>query len=241
MKLLLNGGGCGEQTIIAIQKLNKIIDHDKPILYIPLAMDENTHPYDGCLEWIKKELALVDVPRIDMTRNFEELASKNYNDYSCLFIGGGNTYKLLKGLKKSGAFDKIKEYILNDGIIFGSSAGAVIFGLDIDIISSMDQNIVNLTDTAGFNIIDGISLFPHYTNAKSKLTDEENDERHNKFTNSIIEFSNTIGPVIAYPEEDTIFIDGNNIYMLGTRPYYIFKFGTSKKIEIINNNINIYK
>lgn len=233
MKLLLNGGGCGEQTTIAVQQLNEIIDHTKPILYIPLAMDESDHPYDSCYEWITKELSLVDVPKIDMVRSFEELASKDYNDYSCLFIGGGNTYKLLKGIKDSGAFKKIKEYILNDGIIFGSSAGTVIFGLDINIISSMDPNEVNLTDTLGFNVLNDMSFFPHYTNTKTKLTVEENMERHNKFTDSIIDFSNTIGPVIAFPEEDTIFIDGNNIYMLGTKPYYTIKNGavTKKNIE----------
>ena len=36
MKLLLCGGGSGEQNALANQKLNEIIDHTKPILYILL-------------------------------------------------------------------------------------------------------------------------------------------------------------------------------------------------------------
>jgi peptidase E len=32
-----------------------------------------------------------------MVRIFEELASKNLQHYAALFIGGGNTYKLLFG------------------------------------------------------------------------------------------------------------------------------------------------
>lgn len=44
MKLILCGGGSGDQNTLANQKLNEIIDHNKPILYIPLAMDEmNIH------------------------------------------------------------------------------------------------------------------------------------------------------------------------------------------------------
>lgn len=48
---------------------------------------------------------------IDMVLTFAELASKDYSDYGAIFIGGGNTYKLLKGIKEFGAFEKIKEYV----------------------------------------------------------------------------------------------------------------------------------
>ena len=113
MKLILCGGGSGEQNYYANKKLNEIIDHSKPLLYVPLAMDEVDHPYDSCYEWITKELSQVQLSGIDMVRSFEELAQKDYNDYCALFIGGGNTYKLLKGLKESGSFEKIKEYIKN--------------------------------------------------------------------------------------------------------------------------------
>lgn len=232
MHLLLCGGGSGEQNTLANQKLNEIIDHNKPLLYVPLAMDENDHPYDSCYEWIRSELASVSIPSIDMVRSFEELASKNLQQYSALFIGGGNTYKLLSGLKQSGAFNNIKDYINKDGIVMGGSAGAVIFGYDVDIISSMDSNDVNLTDTKGFNSVSGISIFPHYTNKRKKLTEEENEARLNNFTNSIIKFSKEIGEVIAIPEEDAIYVSGDSIEVIGTRPYYTFKNGIVKEYEV---------
>ena len=116
MKLILCGGGCGEQTKLSNQKLNEIIDHNKPILYVPLAMDEVEYPYDGCYEWFSKQISNVEVPSLDMARSFEGLASKNLNEYSAIFIGGGNTYKLLKGLKESGAFDKIQDLLDEFGI-----------------------------------------------------------------------------------------------------------------------------
>lgn len=232
MQLILCGGGSGEQNTLANQKLNEIIDHTKPVLYVPLAMNENDHPYDSCYEWIQGELSNVDIPSIEMVRSFENLASKNLQNYSAIFIGGGNTYKLLSGLKQSGAFNNIKDYINNNGIVMGGSAGAVIFGYDIDIISSMDSNEVNLTDTKGFNSILGVSIFPHYTNKKSKFTDEENAARLNKFTDSIINFSQKIGEVIAIPEEDAIYVNGDSIEVIGTRPYYIFKNGEVEQFEI---------
>lgn len=237
MQLILCGGGSGEQNTLANQKLNEIIDHTRPILYIPLAMDENDHPYDSCYEWIQGELANVDIPSIEMVRTFDELASKNLQHYAALFIGGGNTYKLLLGLKQSGAFNNIRDYINNNGIVIGGSAGAVIFGYDINIIASMDPNDVKLDETKGFDALSGISVFPHYTNKKSKLTLEENEARLNKFTNSIIEFSQSIGQVIAIPEEDAIYLNEDKIEVLGTRPYYTFKNGISEKFEIENKAI----
>lgn len=232
MRLILCGGGSGEQNLLANQKLDEIINHTKPLLYIPLAMDEEEHPYNSCFKWIQEELKNVKVSYIEMVRTFEELAAKKLENYSAIFIGGGNTYKLLLGLKQSGAYNNIKNYIENDGIVIGGSAGAVIFGYDINIISSMDPNDVKLNDTKGFNVLSGISIFPHYTNKKSKLTDEENETRLNNFTNSIIEFSTSIGEVIAIPEEDAIYINEEKFEVIGTKPYYTFKNGVSNKIEI---------
>lgn len=235
MKLILCGGGSGEQNYYANKKLNEIIDHNKPLLYVPLAMDESDHPYDSCYEWINEELAQVQLSGIDMVRSFEELAQKDYDNYCALFIGGGNTYKLLKGIKDSGAFEKIKEFVNNGGIVIGGSAGAVIFGYDIDIISTMDPNDVLLTDTKGFNVMNGISIFPHYTNKKSKLSEEENLARLNNFTNAIKSFSMIKGDVIAIPEEDAIFVNDGELEILGNRPFYYFKKGESKELNFEEN------
>lgn len=232
MKLILCGGGSGDKNIIANKKLNQIINHDKKILYVPLAMDEAEHPYDGCYNWICDELSKVNHSGIEMVRSFEKLANKNYNDYSCIFIGGGNTYKLLKGLKDSGSFEKINEYLNNGGIIIGGSAGAVIFGQDIDIIKQLDPNDVSLQETSGFNKFNNVSIFPHYTNYRSKFTEEENKERMDKFSKYIIDYSLNVGKVYAIPEEDAIYVDDDNFEVIGTLPYYIAENGILTKYEI---------
>ena len=224
MKLLLCGGGSGLQTIEANKKFNEIIDHTKPLLYVPLAMNEIKNPYDKCFKWINKELSEVDVPSIEMVRTFEELASKNYYDYCGIFIGGGNTYKLLKGLKDSGAFEKINDYINHDGVIYGGSAGAIIFGYDINSCLVMDSNNVELKDTKGFNVLDGKSIFAHYTN-------EYTEETHEKFKNYLINYSSSNEEVIALPEEDTIFVDNDQISIIGDRSYYVFSDGIENEIK----------
>ncbi|MDD4187432.1 MAG: Type 1 glutamine amidotransferase-like domain-containing protein [Bacilli bacterium] len=130
MKIFLCGGGSGERAGEAMKTFGEIIDKKKPLLYIPLAMNEERYP--ECLVWIKSEMKLIGIKNIHMIVNPKELINVNYNDYCAIFLGGGNTYKLLNDIKSSGAFNKIKEYIENDGIVFGGSAGAIIFGKNID-------------------------------------------------------------------------------------------------------------
>ncbi|MEE0780040.1 MAG: Type 1 glutamine amidotransferase-like domain-containing protein [Sellimonas sp.] len=165
-----------------------------------------------------------------MVKSAEELDGTNVENYSAIFIGGGNTYKLLNDLKASGSFEKIKAYIEQDGIVFGGSAGAIIFGYDIESCAAMDQNKVGLKDTKGFDVLSGYSVFAHYTNGSSRLTEQENRERTERYTEKLLRYSQEHGPVIAMPEEDTLFLNGDHLEMIGSRPYYCFEGGKRREM-----------
>ncbi len=212
MKLILNGGGTGKQVEDARALLNSLIDHNKKVLYIPFAWPDPT--YNGCLEFMTNELSDIVKKGINMVISTDELMNKNFSDYACIYIGGGNTYKLLNDLKLSGAFDKIKKYLLeDDGIVYGGSAGAIIFGKDLDSCNTDDENEVGLVDNTGFNMINGYSLLCHYTNREPERT-----ELSKKY---LIELSKT-KPIYAIPEEDTIFVNEGKIEFIGTKKYYEF-------------------
>ena len=232
MRLLLCGGGSKEKTKLVNEIFNELIDHSKPLLYIPLAMDSTDNKYESCYTWINEEMQSINLIGIEMVTSFEELKNKDFNSYCAIFIGGGNTFKLLKGLKDHDIYKKIEDYVLNNGILYGGSAGAVIFGKNINSILSTDDNYVNLKDTTGYNLLEGKSLFCHYTNKRSKLTEEENAIRHKYITDTLINYTRENEEVIALPEEDTLYINGDMIKVIGTKNYYIFKNG-----EIIENKI----
>lgn len=86
------------------------------------------------------------------------------------------------------------------------------FCYDIDSCASMDSNDVGLQNTKGFDFLNGLSIFAHYTNHRTKLTEKEQ--------------------VIAQPEEDTIFINGTDVEVIGTLPYYRFRNDACYTIEI---------
>ncbi len=214
MKKFLNGGGCGQQTAPALKRFSDVIDRTKPLLYIPLAMERAQYP--GCFSWIQDELREVKVPSIEMVTSADEIVQKELDAYCAVFIGGGNTFKLLYELKKSGAFDKIERFIERDGIVFGGSAGAIIFGHSLESCALADRNDVGLEDIAGYDILNGISLLCHYTN--------QTEEKQRESTAYLTELSKRM-PIIALPEEDTLFVNGETVETIGTKQFYHFEGG----------------
>ena len=229
MRIFLNGGGAGDKTILANKKLNEIIDHTKPILYIPLAMEEDK--YDSCYEWITGELKEVKVPHIEMVRSVKELTEKIFDNYSAIFIGGGNTFKLLSDLKQNDIFERLMIYIENDGILFGGSAGTIIFGEDLESCYLDDTNEVELKDIRGFNVLNGVSFLCHYTN-RTKEKDEES-------TKYLLELSKR-KKIIALPEENTLYINDDKIEVIGNRKWYIFESGRRIEMNPKNQSINYF-
>ena len=223
MKVFICGGGSGEQTRRALRRLNEVIRHDLPCLYIPLAMEEEQ--YDSCYEWITGELTGVEIPGIEMIRSAEELARKRLTDYSFLFIGGGNTFKLLNDIKRVHMFEPIRKYLQNGGTAFGGSAGAIIFGEDLESCALDDKNEVGLKDTVGFDVLGGISFLCHFTNRIP-----EQDQRSEEYLLKISDRRKTY----ALPEEDTLFLNENHLEEMIDRPYCIFE--KHQKTEVIPGN-----
>ena len=228
MKIFLCGGGSGEVAKKSTIKFGSVIDKTKPLLYVPLAME--SYRYDSCLEWIRKEMSLINVTNIDMVTSAKDLAGKNLNNYCAIYIGGGNTYKLLKDIKDSGSFKKIQQYINNDGIIFGGSAGAIIFGKDIDSCKTQDPNDVQLAETQGFDVLSGYSLLCHLNrNDGIKFNRDKNSEY-------LIEFSKD-NKIIYLPDDDTIFVNDNKVTIIGDSDYRVYENGHYKVNSVSSDDI----
>ena len=222
MSILLGGGGSAEKTVISNKLFESLIDHKKPILYIPLAWNHVDPGYESCKKFLIGEFQNIKHGKIQVVQTADEIVSKNLSDYSAIFIGGGNTYKLLKQLKDSGAFERIKQFIDNGGLVYGGSAGSIIFGKDIDVCFYMDTNDVELKDTTGFNSLFGFSFTAHYTS--------HGEDRTQKETEYLTKYSMR-EPIIALPEEDSLYTDGTIVKIVGLRPWYIFNNGKNKKLE----------
>jgi len=218
MKLILSGGGKGQQTKIIDDLFKKLINKNKKILYLPQA--RNQKEYSDCLEWVKNNI----YPDSIM---FESLQNKTFDDLKeigAIFIGGGNTFKLMYELRTSNFLKILKKFIKNNNLVYGGSAGAVIFGKTIKTAEKghiRDKNLVKLKNFNGLNLIKGYSIVCHH------IKEDENE---------ILNLNKDIKKIIALPEGSALYIKNNETKLIGLEEAIIFE-NNKKRILKIGQNL----
>jgi len=213
--IFLSGGGDAQQSKLLdslfVEKVGS-----KKILYLPVAMKRDKIGYEACFDWIISTLTphskkFLD---IDMVTDLTTLNKDYLEKFGAIYIGGGNTYKLLDEIKRSG-FDKlIIDFLSRGGIVYGGSAGAIVLGKDISIVSEeKDRNI----SSEGLNLINGYSIRCHYS------------DKDNGVIRSFVQ--ETKLPVIAIPE-------GSGL-ILGSLTYQNRIIGTGIKIFRQNEELEL--
>ena len=223
MNLILCGGGWGQKTTSSNKLFESLIKGSKPVLYIPFARESSDDNYQYCKTWlITKAFKDIKLGDIIVLNSAEEIADKSINDFGGVFIGGGNPYKLLKELTDGRVIDWLNKYLQTDGVIYGSSAGAMLFGKNVDSAEYLVKNEVGLQNTDGLNKVFGMSIAPHYTNANNSISQ--------KATTYLVKYSKKT-PVLALPEEDSLYINNKNVTVIGTKPYCFFVDGKSVEFQ----------
>ena len=215
MKLILCGGGSGNQVTESYKLFSKLVGKNT-IMYIPLAWSKGT--YDQCAEWFAEEISPYGITDIDTITAPEQITKERLSHVNGVFIGGGNTYTLLKKLKDTNAYDNLKAFALrSDTVIMGGSAGALIWGKSIDtckddgsgLQSICDPNYVGLKDTSGFDMVNGYSLFVHYKKKPEQIP--ATMQRINRLIDRNFK-------LICLPEETSLFVDDGKFYSIGSLP-----------------------
>lgn len=229
MRLILNGGGSDAQIKESLEIFAHEIDGGK-VLYVPLAW--NNGKMEECINWFRGQVSRFGITNIEQILDPNDLTKEKLDETSGVFIGGGNTYQLLKLLKETSAFENLRNYIENNGLVMGGSAGALIFGKCIDtclkddliIKSCNDENKVGLKDTKGFDFINGYSILPHYKKVPEQYEDTQ------KRVDRLLKQGYKL---VCLPEETSLWINDEQIEIIGQKPAEIFD---GQKKEIININ-----
>lgn len=219
MKLILSGGGAGEQVKESYKLFADTVKGGR-VMYIPLAW--NNGPYVSCIDWFAGEMKPFGITDIDLITDATQITKQRLSKVKGVFIGGGNTYKLLKMLKETDAFENLKEFVLNkDTVIMGGSAGALIWGQSIDtckddglgIKSVCDQNLVNLKDVTGFDMLNGYSLLVHYKKKEEQIpATMQRVERLLKEGYKLV----------CLPEETSLVVENNKFLIIGSKEADVF-------------------
>ena len=100
MRLILNGGGCGEKIKDSYNLFAREVNGGK-VLYIPLAWEDEG--IENCINWFKNEMKPYGIEDIEDVLEAKQITKEKLDSTSGVFIGGGNTFQLLKLLKESDA------------------------------------------------------------------------------------------------------------------------------------------
>ncbi|MBW6451959.1 MAG: Type 1 glutamine amidotransferase-like domain-containing protein [DPANN group archaeon] len=209
MRLFLSGGGSEEDSVELDKKFASVLDKSKPLLYIPVAVDEDVYPYPECLSWLSSIFNPLGVENIEMWTEKELVNNKEMDleQFSGIYIGGGNTFYLLKALKASGFFEKLETVIKNNIPVYGGSAGAIICGKSITSALAIDLNYVELTDFKALNLIEGYDVWPHYVFGMDKHIQKSRKKYGLK--------------LIVLPENAGLYVIDNMIEVVGPGSVYL--------------------
>lgn len=117
-------------------------------------------------EEFNAKFVLVDNLSDDPKEEIKKLESSNI-----LVISGGNTFKLLDNLRKSGLDKAVCAFAAKDNFVLGGySAGALVLTPTIEIcnLPNYDENVIGITDFAGLGLVD-FEVFPHYKQEYKKV------------------------------------------------------------------------
>lgn len=217
--LYLAGGG-DEHDSVCIDK--KFAQHfgGKRFVYLPIAMDGVSPTYEDCRVWINSIFNPLGIREIVMWDDLNPNFATELQTYDAVYIGGGNTYKLLDKLRKTGFDNALKQFAIDGGTIYGGSAGAIVLGKDISTCAAMDSNETGLHDTNGLGLIGDYAIWCHYV------------EEHDRLIASY-EY-----PIIAIPERSGLTFDGSVVCVVGFDGVTIFDSG-HKKILLPNETMRM--
>lgn len=137
----------------------------KIFAYMPSDGENSPQKYtDRAEDWSKEKGASFLYINNALTGEGALEEAKKLEQANILCISGGNTFTLLRNLKRSGLDKAIVEFVKKPEFILGGfSAGALVLTPTIKVCETddFDENTVGLKDLTALNIVD-FEVFPHY-------------------------------------------------------------------------------
>ena len=205
----LYGGGYLDHAEAQIRNSLGTIRH---VLFIPFALDDQ----DAYADQAAKRYAAMGYSLQSIHRVSEP--KQAIKSTEALFIGGGNTFRLLKRLYDFDLLKAIRRRV-NEGMLYiGSSAGSNVAAPTIK--TTNDMPIVEPPSFDALGLID-FQINPHYLDPDptSKHMGETREERIRQF----LEENDT--PVVGLREGTMLRVQDNQVVLLGDSTARIFRRG----------------
>jgi len=195
-----------------IEELADFLGAVKRLVFVPYALAQR----DLYGEKVRQRLAEIGV--VAETATADADGAKRLRDAAAIFVGGGNTFRLLKNLQDTGQLAVIRERAQEGMPYVGSSAGSVIAGPTIR--TTNDMPIVEPATLASLGLLP-FQLNLHYLDADPASTHmgETREERLLQFHEE-----NEV-PVLGIREGSWLRLEGGRATLGGTTGGRLFRRG----------------
>jgi dipeptidase E len=193
-------------------EIKDFLGETSKVLFIPFALyDRDTYAATA-----RKRFASMgyELKSVHQTSNLEHAIS----EADAVFIGGGNTFRLLKCLYDFNLLDSIRSRV-NEGTPFiGSSAGSIVAGPSLK--TTKDMPVVEPPSFDALNIVP-FQISPHFLDPDPTSTHmgETQEERINQF------LEENEAPVVGLREGAFLRVSETSVLLKGTAGARIFRKG----------------
>lgn len=224
-KLFLGGGGNEVDSLIFDRFFYRSLKGGK-VIYIPLAWARDAAGYDESYKWFTKMLAQHGLlPEVEMWLDLSGKTEKSLQGVDAIYIGGGNTFNLLHILTKQGVDQLILNFLVEGGVVYGGSAGAIIMGDSIDTVQE-ENEIGPRARSKGFHLLHDLSVRCHYTKDDASIIDS-------------CYAGGFKGPILCLPERSGVIMENGFMTVEGSDPVCLYySKGESDSIKVGENIMN---
>lgn len=203
--LYLSGGGDEIQSANLDDRFVRYLQesHISKLIYIPVAL--NPDRFSGAENWFRRVFAN-RVPNIEVWTNLDGENMLDSEDMS-LYIGGGNTIRLLREIRESDFDKELVKFVKDGGIVYGGSAGAIILGADIRTAPEVEG--LELPSYKGLDLLGGKSVACHFNGTEEEIS------KYRQLKKKIIT------PIIAISEQGGVIVRGNRLEIVGEKEVFI--------------------
>jgi dipeptidase E len=178
------------------------------VLYWPFALSGSM--LLGAEGWLRENLA-AHWPGVALTTwtGLGDHVPSELSGFDLLFIGGGNTFDLLKHVQEHHFTAPVKQFVAGGGSLYGGSAGAILASDSIDSAAGYDPNDAGLTNLTGLGLVPRVVILPHYTE-KEQDTALKLHRSHSR-------------PVLGIPETSGVRVTDRDASVVGRDPVYVIE------------------
>ena len=160
MKIVLGGGGSAEQEASVLAHFASLVPRNGRVLYLPWAQRD---PAEARLrEWAERTLGTPGIGHVSTVSEISAGAVDLLESSDAIFIGGGNTYRLLDRLRETRLAAALVDAANAGFPCYGGSAGAIVLGASIRTCAHLDTNESGLLDLTGLNLCHRRAIWCHY-------------------------------------------------------------------------------